>query len=476
MKKSLTQAVAVSAVCAAALAGSIGATAGSTATAVGAQAKPKGITEFGFRANVFGTKAVVDGVELKTLKDALVQQKCTRQLRGELVKGSALSTSNILPGLDELIRISPSTSRTQTYRSGSTYGVRGTNVIGDISVGGGELPGVGELPHLTIKALVSSADSFYNGSAKRFGHRESFTFGGIGLDLGDSVITAPIQDLLDAIGVQDILDTVVNETVNAVIQALVKNLGTIEIPGLGSISLGRSTGATFANGATSEAYALKIQVNNPLNDRKTVVQLGRAVSSIQRGVPSGVFRSTMSALELNVGNLLTFGSVNQTTLPCAGTGGRTRVKRVASAGVIGLVDLKNVAYSYRGRQVKGTGKRKGRNAASGFVQTSIGRATVPAAGIVVNNLVSRVDMRSGRENKLVKRKVTTRYGSIQVKGKTIPALKPGQTYSFPGGSIRYRVVQNDNFYGTEVRGLRITLFNENVVINLGQAAGRIFFK
>ena len=30
------------------------------------------------------------------MKDALAVQKCTRQLRGEIVKGSALSTDNLL--------------------------------------------------------------------------------------------------------------------------------------------------------------------------------------------------------------------------------------------------------------------------------------------------------------------------------------------------------------------------------------------
>ncbi len=66
-------------------------------------------------------------------------------------------------------------------------------------------------------------------------------------------------------------------------------------------------------------------------------------------------------------------------------------------------------------------------------------------------------------------------GAITVAGTPI-TLAPGQSYSFDGGVLRYQLVQNDDFYGTEVRALQITLFEENVVLTLGQSAGRIFFK
>src|SRR6188472_1860382 len=81
-----------------------------------------GITPYAYWANTFGTKVVVNGVELKTVKDAQALQKCTRQLRGETVKGSSLGTGALLPIPNDLVKISPSTSRTQTYHSGNRYG------------------------------------------------------------------------------------------------------------------------------------------------------------------------------------------------------------------------------------------------------------------------------------------------------------------------------------------------------------------
>jgi hypothetical protein len=71
--------------------------------------------------------------------------------------------------------------------------------------------------------------------------------------------------------------------------------------------------------------------------------------------------------------------------------------------------------------------------------------------------------------------VSTSLGSVSIAGTPI-SLAPGQSHAFDGGTMRYQIVQNDDFYGTEVRALQITLFEENVILTLGQAAGRIFFR
>ena len=74
MKKSFKRAVAVSAVCAAGLAGTL-----TTATADEARKAPaKELTDFGMTALAYGTKVGVGGVDIKTLKDAKTLQACTR--------------------------------------------------------------------------------------------------------------------------------------------------------------------------------------------------------------------------------------------------------------------------------------------------------------------------------------------------------------------------------------------------------------
>lgn len=469
MNRNLRKAVAVSAVCAVALAGGVASNAAAVAKTGQSAAKAGRITQFGYKANVFGTKVVVNGVELRNLKDALAVQKCTRMLRGETVKGSSLGT-DALPIGNDLIRISPSTSKTLTYRAGDRFGVRGTNVIADIKVGG-TIDVLGTpvtTPVLKIEGLKSVADSWNdtnaNGGKGKFGHDESFGFGGISLEIpeGDP-IPEEVQDLLDII--QE--NQPVTQTVNQVID-LLEQVGTIEIPGLGSLALGRTKGRATDHYAEANAYALKIQVDNPQDGSKTVLQLGRAVSKITGGVESGVFRSTMSALDLQIGDLVQFAGVSPQNIPCSGTNGKVRSKKVGAASVLGLVNLSGVKYSWMGKQ-----KPKGK--AKGWVQSEIGRVEIPAAQIVIDGLLSRVDMKSRGLNQKVQRKVTTSLGSVTIAGTPI-SLTPGQTYAFDGGTLRYQIVQNDDFYGTEVRALQITLFEQNTVLTLGQSAGRIFFR
>lgn len=470
MTRNLRKAVAVSAACTAVLAGGVASHAPAVAKPGHSAAKAGGITQFGYKANVFGTKVVVNGVELRNLKDALAVQKCTRLLRGEIVKGSAVGTDNLLPVGNDLIRISPSTSKTLTYRDGDRFGVRGTNVIADIKLGGTiDVAGTPvSTPVLKIEGLTSVADSWNDTAAAggngKFGHSESFGFGGISLEIPEGGPIPPeVQDLLDII--QDNLP--ITQTVNEVID-LLESVGTIEIPGLGTLALGHTTGKATAHYAEANAYALKIQVDNPQDGSKTVLQLGRATSKITDGVESGVFRSTMSALDLRIGDLVQFAGVSPQNIPCSGTNGKVRTQKVGAASVLGLVNLSGVKYSWMGKQ-----QPKGK--AKGWVQSEIGTVEIPAADIRIDGLLSRVDMKSKGLNQKVRRKVTTSLGSVTIAGTPI-SLAPGQTYAFDGGVMRYQLVQNDDFYGTEVRALQVTLFEENVVLTLGQSAGRIFFK
>ena len=43
----------------------------------------------------------------------------------------------------------------------------------------------------------------------------------------------------------------------------------------------------------------------------------------------------MSALSVDLGGLLSFGGVSQTSIPCEGTGGNTRSKTIKAASIPG---------------------------------------------------------------------------------------------------------------------------------------------
>jgi len=435
-----------------------------------------GITPYAYRANTFGTSVVVNGVQLKTVKDAQALQKCTRQLRGEVVKGSSLGTDS-LPIPNDLIHISPSTSRTQTYHSGDRYGVRGTNLIADISVGG-TVGGI-QTPVLKIQGLQSVADSFVDsgaarGQADKYGFASDFGFQGISLEIPSGGPLPPeVQQLLQIVNQAA---APINQVVDQVVQLLTQVGGTIQIPGLGSLGLGTKHGKTTGHSAESSAYALKIEVDSPADGSKTVVELGRATSRISDPVPSGVFRTTMSALSVDLGGLLSFGGVSQTSVPCEGTGGKTKSKTIKAASIPGIVSLSDVQYSWSGNQyTRGQGKQA-KNKAKGFVQTRIGQVSIPSAGLVINGLTSRVDMKSRKENRPVRSKASTSIGSITVNGTPIAPLQPGETREISGGVLKYAIRSNDSFFGTENEGLQVVLFQQNVVIDLASVNGQIFFR
>ena len=164
------------------------------------------------------------------------------------------------------------------------------------------------------------------------------------------------------------------------------------------------------------------------------MELGRATSRISDPVPSGVFRTTMSALSVNLGGLLSFGGVSQTSVPCEGTGGKTKTKTIKAASVPGIVSLSDVQYTWSGNQYsRGHGKHR-KNQAKGFVQARIGQVSIPTAGLVINGLTSRVDMLSKKENSPVRSKASTSVGSISINGTPIAPLSPARPGRSTAGS------------------------------------------
>ena len=419
------------------------------------------LSNYGMKSNVFGTKIVVGNVEIKTLKDALAAQKCTRASGRNLDTGGILSTNLILdqiPGLpigkdgglvnlSDLLEISLSHSHTTTYKDGASTGVKGINDLAYVNVGGYTIsvPGLADIPLPTIKleGLQSTSNAFNNGS--KFGHREDFGLGGVTITipkltdiingLGGGAL-APLQGLLvgTPLGatldqVQDAIDqgtqtvTVpVEDLLNTLIQAASSAVGELKIPvpGLGFIGLGlgakngRAINSGAVQGAVSEAYALKVELvlgqgSKQQAQNRTVVQLGRAASQITDAKPAGVFRSAMSALNVGLGPI-ELGGVLQQSLPCGGTAGKTFTSKIAGASILGgaLLDLGAIEYKYNAKQ---TG-----SVSQGFVQTTIGHIAVPALQLDVKGLVSRVDLLGKGRGKRVDSKPTFKVGTDPVPG------------------------------------------------------------
>ncbi len=220
-----------------------------------AERQAPALSNFGYRADVYGVKLVTDNVEAFNVKDAHAQLRCTRAVGQSAQQSSALSVPN-----NPLVNIAASTSRTETYKEGATNGVRGVSTIADIRLGG-EVGGV-RTPTLVIEGLTTTADAFH--TPQGFGHAEAFDFASIRLELlqGTPLEGTPLEALLAPL--DQVSDTVfegTDDAANEIFKVLQSATAPIEIPGLGTIALGKVRGTANAKKATSEAMALEILVD-----------------------------------------------------------------------------------------------------------------------------------------------------------------------------------------------------------------------
>ncbi len=496
MKKSLKRAAAASAVCAVSLAGTLATNPTALAgEATGARGSQKALTEFGMKAQAFGTKVSVGGIDVKSLKDSQDILACTRTAGIERSKTSTLEPGQYLPIPDDLVRVSPSTSTTQTYRDGAVTGTRAVNTIADIRVGGEVVEDL-RIPTLKIEGLRAIADSFHDpadadGDGNPFGTAESFDFKGISLDYEGTVVEGtPLADLLDIV---NDATAPVNETVSELVTLLTEQLGqVIEIPGLGSIGLGSSFSKLDANSATSGANALKIEVDptEESNDSVTLLKLGYAQSRIAGSKPSGVFRSTIMGLDFEAlpltddVSVLHLGGIGTESIPCEGTGNKKVVKTIEGEraiplnipGIGGVAVLDGLEYSYKAKQMS-----KGR--ARSMAKSSLASFTIPALDLEITGISSKLNLLS-RDGERVRgsKKPKFKVADILHEGVSLMpegGLKIGQSVEFPiaalqrNGFITYGPRFTRNYYGAKVSALAVDIPGI-VTLDLGWLESQIY--
>jgi len=456
---SLRRAVATATVCAAGLAGALVSTPAADAAPHGARGTTPVRTDLGYKATVYGTKVLLDGVEVRNAKTAFAQQRCTTYAGREVTKGAEISDLGI-----PLVAGGLATSYSQTYRKGGVHGVRGISTLGDLELGG-EFQGQ-QTPTLKLSGLTSVADAFQKADGT-FGHQESFGFDGLSIGNLPDQIPQELQDLLDIISQGS------SDLVNQVIQLLASVTGnTIDIPGLGSIGLGGvKSGKTTAHSASSQTYALRLLVNATGHD--TVLTLGRAHTAVSRPVPAGVFQSRAMGMALLGGNdLVSLGGLEEQSLPCSGSNGKVQKHSIADVSVLGgLVGMTGVEYDLMGDQSPS-------GAARGFVQTKIGSLNVPSIGLVIDGISSRVDLRKAADTTKVQRSITTAIAKITLNGEEVAVpTRAGQVVDLGNGNfLKYRVISRNNWTGVETRALTLTLpdlIPDGAILDLAWAGGHV---
>lgn len=409
-------------------------------------------TNFGFKGTAVGVKLFVNNVQALTTKDAVAPLRCTRMAGRNVRQVSTLSTPD-----NPLVKLSSSTSETTSYRDGKRHGVLATNSLGDITLG--DLPT--GLPQVTIKGLTTTADAFHDGQG--YGHQETIDYEQLTIELpAETEVPEPLQDLLDAI----------EAGVDQVIDVLEEAVTPIEIPGLGSIALGRTKGVSKKHFAESDAAAFEFEIN-AVPDEVQKLQLGHTRARIGGPTPGGVFRSTSMPMDIKaLDGGVHLGGVKPRTIPCEGTRDRVRTKTLAAASAVvpsgALIGVDGVEYTFRGTQHRdGT--------ADGFDANHIDQATMLAGQFVINDINARTNVKTRSPNGKVRKSFRTSIGSISYFGEELPVPKPGGTTPLPNGEgyIERQIVKT-NKWGGRVIAVRVSLLEENVVIDFGIAASQIF--
>ncbi|GAA1128587.1 hypothetical protein [Nocardioides aquiterrae] len=441
---SLRRAVATVSVCAAGLAGTLATTSAADAahhsSRPAARAGAPVKTDLGYKATVYGTKVLLDGVEVRNAKTAFAQQRCTRYAGREVTKGTEISDLGI-----PLVAGGLATSYSKTYRKDGVHGVRGVSNIGDLELGG-EFQGQ-QTPTLKLTGLTSVADAFRKADGT-FDHQESFSFDGLSIGNLPEEIPQELQDLLDLISENSA------DLVTQVIDLLSSVTGnTIDIPGLGSIGLaGVKSGKTTAHSASSQTYALRLTVT--ATGHPSEITLGRARTAVYEPVPAGVFQSrAMGMTLLGSNDLVSLGGLEEQALPCSGSDGKVQRHHIADVRVLGgLATLTGVKYALKGVQ-------RPNGSASGFVSTRIGSLDIPSIGLVIDGVISRVDLAKAADTTKVRRTVRTGIDSITLNGEKVAVpTRAGQIVDLGNGNfLEYRVKSRNNWTGVESRALVLTL-------------------
>ena len=90
---------------------------------------------------------------------------------------------------------------------------------------------------------------------------------------------------------------------------------------------------------------------------------------------------------------------------------------------------------------------------------TIGSLEVPSIGLVIDGIFSKVSLVKPQDTTKVQRKIRTGIARITLNGEEIALpTKPGQVVELGDqGFLKYRVVDRNNWTGTEVRAFQLTL-------------------
>jgi hypothetical protein len=370
-------------------------------------------TNYGFQATAYGTRVQAPQAQVGLPRTAFSYIFCTR-LAGKTSTNSLEEELGLpLNEANPLVKINAVKTTTRSFKD-LQNNIAGASQ-GRTSIGSIVLGGVDGGPELSFDGLRTVSTAWADRDGKLHAKNDISA-----LDLDLTLPTppetgTPLDDLFDAITnpVGDVLDQVID--------VLQDNLGSIEIPGLGTISLAsfdrRGVGRTTAY---ASSFLFRLDLYGLDGDPDTLednieLGIGRSWARITKGVRSGVMSGVGLGSRVSTGTVLgDVGDLAWKQLPCEGTRGDVLTRSVSAAN-LGL-SVPTVLTSLRGSSY---GEQLRRGKAYAWTRGTAGKFTVNGDDLVIEGVVGRTNVRQSAAGGIDTDFVGSRIGRILVNGKVL---------------------------------------------------------
>lgn len=375
-------------------------------------------TPYALLGSGYGTQVSGGQIPVNSGTTSFTSTGCTARTGVEKSNTEAAST---LPG--GLGTVGAVDTQLFTRKDGNRIGVVSKHSVAGVTLN------LGGQASLGLSALTSTAFAYHNKTG--FHSQTETTIGGLSITIAGVTQTLPLP------------------TPNT----------PIAIPGLATISLGKTYKKTTDKLAVAQARAVQIDVTATGSRVRVAGSYARMESPLKSGRLGGSANTTRIAV---LGDLITSGKTLQTLMPCVGTDGQVQTQSAAAVNLADQIVIGAAESSQKGTQ---TAKR-----AWGYEQAKVASVNLGNGALVINAIQGRAYASRVKGKGVFTSSAGTTIGSITANGTEQAIPDPGQSLTIPGvASITPNVVEKIKD-GIHVIALQITLLDgTGAVINIGEA-------
>ena len=412
------------------------------------------VTDYGFAANAFGSRAKAEPLATGSARTAPSYLGCTRVAGRH--SGNYLAQTGGASG--SALRVTGVDTTTRSYRGHAHLGTRATSSIATAVLG--EPDGA----TITIEGLRTRSHVFARRSDGRLRAETSYTSTGIEGNTGtplDAVLNQGDADLGDLVD-----------------QIRATPGDTLPIPGFGELSLGRERTKVDGDSARAVATALrgKLYGDDSLaggGDDSNII-LGTARANLFTDVRSGIMRGRAIPLEGSLtGDLVQVGRVNDRPLPCRGTDGEVRSAEIVGTDLGDLGGVGDLVTGTLAARVYGF-QRENRSAVA-WTRSRVSSLflTNGENSMTIRDAQGRANVVTDSRGRIAKRNIRgSGVGAVVVNGQQQEPPGPGDVIEVPGlARLEFFLVDRAD-RGLKVTAVRVSLLSGtevDSVLALGRA-------